>query len=420
MTLFTNARLIDPASNHDGPGDIRVRDGRIVEIAEGLSPESGEQVHDLSGAALAPALIDLRCRARPASSGASGLDATARAAAAGGVGTLVLAPDSGAGLARPEDFAAVENADLTSPVRLLPAGLAVDAAGEMGEIGLMLRAGAALVGDGGAPIVDTRLARRVLAYASTFDAWVSLRCEEPHLARNSCATESDLAMRLGLPSRPAAGERLAIERGAALAELTGARVLFDRITTSEGLAALDAARARGLEIAATAPVTHFIFNEVDAGGFDARFRLDPPLRSEADRLALIEALADGAFEAVVSDHHASTGEAKAHPFPEAEAGSANLEALLPALCTLAADGRLPLTDALRPVTSGPADLLGLPQGRLEPGAPADFVVFDPDRPVVFGKAGLSCRAASAFENRRLYGAVLLTIVEGAIIHQPQG
>jgi dihydroorotase len=289
----------------------------------------------------------------------------------------------------------------------------------MGEIGLMLRAGAAFIGDGGAAIADTRLARRILAYASTFDAWISLRAEEPHLARGTCAHESDLAMRLGLPARPGAGERLAIERAAALCELTGAQLMIDRITTQDGLTALAAARARGLELAATAPVTHFIFNEVDAGGFDSRFRLEPPLRGEADRLALIDALANGDLDAVVSDHHASTGEAKAHPFPEAEPGSANLEALLPALCTLAADGRLSLIDALRPVTSGPAELLGLDQGRLEPGAPADLVVFDPEAPVVYGRNSLVCGASSAFENRRLFGKVLITIVEGAIIYQPE-
>lgn len=420
MMLLQNARLIDPASGHDGTGDIRIRDGLIIEIAQDLAARDGEHVHDLRGAALAPALIDLRGWAKPGAGGRGGLNATARAAAAGGVGTLVLAPDSGEGLTRPEDFASIETAALTSPVRLLPAGLAVDAGGEMGEIGLMLRAGAALVGDGGAAIADTRLARRLLAYASTFDAWVSLRAEEPHLARGTCAHESDLAMRLGLPARPGAGERLAIERGAALCELTGARLLLDRVTTADGLAALAAARARGLELAATAPITHFLFNEVDAGAFDARFRLEPPLRAESDRLALIDALANGDIDAVVSDHRASTGEAKAHPFPEAEAGSATLEALLPALCTLAADGRLALIEALRAVTSGPADLLGLDQGRLEPGAPADLVVFDPDAPVVYGCAGLACDASSAFENRRLFGKVLITIVEGAIIHQPEG
>jgi dihydroorotase len=227
-------------------------------------------------------------------------------------------------------------------------------------------------------------------------------------------------MRLGLAARPAAGERMAIDRAAALAELTGARLLLDRITTAEGLSALQSARSKGLEIAATAPITHFIFNEVDTASYDARYRLDPPLRSEADRDALIEALNTGAIDAIVSDHRACTGEAKGHPFPEAEAGAATLEALLPALCSLVADERVELIDALRAVTSGPADLLGLPQGRLDIGAPADLVAFNPDQPNVYGRDGLSCEAPSAFENRRLVGKVLITFVNGAIINQPTG
>ena len=418
MILFRNARLIDPASGRDELAALRVRDGLIAETGA-LEPKDGEEVIDLKGACLAPGLIDLRCWTKPGSSGRSGLEASARAAAAGGVTTLVLAPDSGSGLSAPEHFTAVEAAALTSAVRLLPAGLLVDGRGEMGEIGLMLRAGAALIGDGGRPVGDTRLLRRALSYASVFETWIALRPEDPHLAADTVATESDLAMRLGLPARPAESERIAIERAAALSELTGAKLLFDRVTTQAGLSALQAARKRGLELAASAPVTHFMFNEVDAGGFDARFRLEPPLRAEADRDALIEALAQGLIDAVVSDHRACTGEAKGHPFPDAEPGSASLEALLPALCTLAADGRMSLCEALRPVTAGPAELLDLPQGRVAPGAPADLVAFDPDAPMVYGRDGLACAAPSAFEGRRLFGRVLITLVEGATIVQPE-
>ncbi len=418
MILFQNARLIDPASGRDEIGDLRVRDGVIDALGGSLAAHTDEMVTDLAGAVLAPALIDLRCQADPASSGQSGLEVTARAAAAGGFGTLVLAPD--AGLSAPERFAAIDNAALTSPVRLLPTGLLVDEDDEMGEIGLMLRAGAVLLGDGGRPIMDTRLARRALSYASTFDAWTSLRAEEPALARNSCAHESDLSMRLGLPARPGAGERIAVERAVALAELTGARLLLDRISTADGLAAVTAARSKGLEIAATAPVTHLVFNEVDAGGYDTRYRLEPPLRSEADRDALIHAIGRQDIAAIVSDHRACTGEAKAHPFPEAAPGAATLEAVLPALCAMAADDRIDLIDALRAVTCGPADILGLPQGRLEPGAPADLVAFHPDTPTVYGRNGRVCTAPSAFENRRLAGKVLITLVNGAIINQPTG
>lgn len=418
MTLFLNARLIDPASGHDGPGALRTRAREIVEIADDLQPQDGEDVIDLGGKALAPALIDLRVQASLSSAGAAGLRATAEAAAAGGVGTIVITTEPG--LTRPEDFAPIEAAALESPINLLPSARLVDTDGGLGEAGLMLRAGAMLLCDGGAPIRDARLARRALAYAATFDAWTALRAEDADLAAGTCAHEGDLAMRLGLPARPGASERMAIDRAAALAELTGAQILFDRITTTDGLAALAQARARGLEIAASAPITHLMFNEVDAGGFDARYRLEPPLRSEADRLALIEALRDGDIDVVVSDHAACTGESKDHPFPEAAPGSANLEALLPALCTLAADGRIKLVDALRAVTSAPAQLLDLAQGRLEPGAPADLVAFDPDAPTVHGRGGRVCLASSAFESRRLTGKVLIAMVNGVMIHPPAG
>lgn len=417
---FINARLIDPATGLDEPGALRVRDGRIVEIADALTPRDDERVIDLAGAALAPALIDLRCSADPASAGARGIDAAARTAAAGGVATLVLAPDSGSGLATPEDIAAVNAAALTSPVRLFASGLAVTSDTDMAEIGLMLRAGAVLLGDGGQPIADTRLARRVLAYASGFDAWVALSPEDPGLSRNTVASESDLTMRLGLPARPSQSEAMAIARNASLAALSGARLLIDRVTTAAGLDAIAAAQAQRLELAVTAPVSHLMFNEMDTGGLDPRFRLDPPLRSEADREALITALAQGRIDAVVSDHRACTNESKAHPFPEAAPGSATLEALLPALCSLVQDGRLRLADALRPVTSGPADLLGLEQGRLAEGAPADLVAFDPDAPVVYGRHAPACSAPSAFSGRRLFGKVLMCLSEGAIIHQLEG
>ena len=419
MMLFENARLIDPASGRDEFGALRVRDGLIEEIGPDLVAHDDEQVIDVKGAVLAPALIDMRCTADPASTGARGVDAAARAAGAGGVATLVLSPESGGGFRTPEDIAAVNAAALTSAVRLYAAGLCVSSPEDMAEIGLMLRAGALYLGDGGQPVADTRLARRVLAYAGGFDAWVSLRPEDHGLSRGTLATESDLSMRLGLPSRPAQSEAMALKRDASLAALTGARLIFDRVTTREALDAVRGARSDGLEVAVTVPVSHLSFNEMDTGGLDPRYRLEPPLRSENDRQALIDALSDGRIDAVVSDHIALTNESKAHPFPEAAPGSATLEALLPVLCGLAEEGRMSLAEALRPVTSGPADILGLEQGRLEEGAPADLVAFDPRAPFVYGRGALQCRAPSAFSGRRLFGRTLITVAEGAIIHQPE-
>lgn len=413
--LFQNARLIDPLSGHDDLGDLRVRGQDIVETGTALLPADDEQVIDCAGKILAPSLIDLRCTASLSSTGLSGLVSTAKAGAAGGFGTLIISPDSG--LDRPEAFAALEAASIETPVKLLPSGRLIDEVDELGEIGLMLRSGAAFVGDGGRAVADSRLLRRALSYAATFDTWTSVRVDDPFLSQDSCSHESDLALRLGFSARPALAERMAIERACALAELTGAKLILDRVTTEHGLDALADARMRGLDLAASVPITHLIFNEVDTASFDARYRLDPPLRSEEDRLALIRAIAQGEIDLLISDHLACTGESKAHPFPEAAPGSANLEAVLPALCQLVANRELSWIEALRPLTSNPAQLLDLDQGQLTPGSPADLVLFDPDKPIVHRADSLECSAPSAFENRRLCGEVLITLSNGAIVYQ---
>lgn len=417
--LITGARIVDPASDREYEADLRIADGLIAGIGEGLAPQDGEEEIEARGRVLAPALIDLRATAcEPGPGAPERLSTTARAAAAGGIGTLVLSPETGNGLATPEDIELLNARALTLPVRLLAAGLAAHD-GEMAEIGLMLREGALYVGDGGKPIADSRLVRRILSYAGGFEAWVSLRPEDAFLMAGTVAHESDMSVRMGLATRPGVSERLAATRDAGLVELTGGKLIFDRVTTSEGLSAVRAARRRGLEVAATAPVTHLMFNEVDAGNFDGRFRLEPPLRTQEDREALIEAVRDGTIDAVVSDHVPVSRVDKSNPFADAAPGSANLEALLPALLSLVEEGHLTLLQALRPVTSGPAGLFGLAQGRIEEGAPADLIVIDPSAPVVFGRDGLVSQGSSAFTGRRLFGKALMSFVEGAIIMQPE-
>ena len=421
-TIFiSGARLIDPASGRDVEGDLRVENGVIVEIAPDLSPHANDQIIEADGAVLSPALIDIGARAaEPGGAGIENLDTTLRAAAAAGVGTLVLSSSSGTGLTRPEDIDWISLRALQAPIRLLGAARTHTHAGEMAEIGLMLRAGAPMISDGGALIADTRFLRNLLSYASAFDAWVGLTPEEAALSAGTIAHESAMAIRLGLAARPGISERLGVERLAALAELTGARVMIERLTTAGGLEALGVTRKRGLELAASAPLTHLLFNEVDMGALDPAYRLDPPLRSESDRQAMLAGIADGRIDLIVSDHTPVALEAKANPYSDAAPGSASLEALIPVLCTLDADGQLPLLAGLKALTSNPAELLGLPQGRLEEGAPADLVLFDPQAPNVYGKDGLESPAPSAFAGRRLQGRVLMSVVDGAIVFARPG
>ena len=260
-----------------------------------------------------------------------------------------------------------------------------------------------------------------MAYAGAFNALIAHRPADPWLSEGASATEGELAGRMGLPSVPAVAERIVLERDLALAELTGARLLVDQITTAEALDSLARARAKGLEVAASVSINHLSFNEVDVGDYRTFLKMDPPLRPEADRLALIEALREGLIDVIVSAHAPAPAEGKRLPFAEATPGAVGLETLLPAGLNLHHAAGLELIDILRPLTLGPAQLLGLAGGRLSAGAPADLVLFDVDAPVVIDAERLISRSKnSPFDGRWLQGQVLLTLVDGRIVWRREG
>lgn len=417
---IVNARLVDPATGHDGPGGVLIEDGLIAQTGTELDLDAADEVIDAKGCILAPALVDLRAAREPAlTPDGETLESLTASAAAGGIGTLVLAPNDRTPLDKPDGFAGMGRGFERLPVRVLSAaGATVGLNGEqMAEIGLMVRAGAVYAGNGDRPVADARTMRRLLAYASQFDIWLSVRPADAALSAGTVALESDWSARLGLPAEPAVSERIAIARDAALAELSGGRLMIDRLSTAAGLDALRQARSRDLEIAATVAVAHLTLNEVDAGGLNSAFRMDPPLRAESDRMALVEAVTRGEIDAVVSDHRPTPFDDKGEPFALAIAGTMSVETLLGAMFGLVHDGELTLIDALRVLTCGPADLLGLPQGRIRPGAPADLILIDGDAPWVCDPARFrSARGNSAWAGRRFQGRVLQTIVGGATIH----
>ena len=209
-----------------------------------------------------------------------------------------------------------------------------------------------------------------------------------------------------------------LERDLALAELTGARLLVDQITCAASLDALGRAKARGVKVHASVSINHLSFNELDIGDYRTFAKLDPPLRSEDDRQALIDALADGLIDVVVSAHAPAPAEDKRLPYAEAAPGSVGLETLLPALLAFHHDDRIPLVDLIRAVTLAPAQLLGLQAGRLAPGAPADLVLCDMGAPVVVDADKLRSKSKnSAFDGRRLQGQVLMTLVDGRTVYR---
>jgi dihydroorotase len=422
---FINARLVDPESGYDGPGLLVIDDGVIADLikapqVEGLSADV--RTIDCAGQVLAPGLVDIRVKTgEPGAETKETLKSAARAAAAGGVTSMVLQPDTDPAIDDPAmvDFILRRSRDIGLG-HVYPAGAATKRleGAEMAEIGLMHEAGALYITNADRPIVDSRVLRRVMTYAKGFGALIAHRPADPHLTEGAAATEGELAGRLGIPAGPAIAERIMLERDLAIAELTGARLLVDQVTTADALDALSRARLKSLDVHATCSVNHLCFNELDIGDYRTFYKLNPPLRAEADRKALIDGLTGGLVDIVVSAHAPAPAEDKRLPYDEAAPGAVGLETLLAALLTLHHEHKVPLPDLLRPVTTAPANLLGLKAGRLAKGAPADLVLFDPAAPVVIDADALISKSKnSPFDGRRLQGQVLRTVVAGRTVFE---
>ena len=423
VLALVNARLLDPASDYDGPGALLIEHGHIVEVIRGTAgaQAAGIEVIDVDGLCLAPGLIDIRVKTgEPGAEPKETLKSASLSAAAGGVTTIVIQPDTDPAVDDPAmvDFIQRRGAALNL-VNVFAAGAATRTLDgqRMAEIGLMTEAGALYFTDGDRVITNSRTLQRVMSYAAAFNALIACRPSEPWLSEGTVATAGELATRLGLSGSPAIGERIQLERDLALVEQTGVRFLVDQISTEGALETLARARAKGLEVAASVSINHLCFNEIDIGDYRTFYRLDPPLRAESDRLALIEAVRDGLIDVITSAHAPAPAEDKRRPFAEAAPGAVGLETLLAAALSLHHEDGLDLLDVLRPLTHGPATLLDLESGVLEADAPADLVLFDPGAPIVVDAATLKSKSRnSPFDGRRLQGRVLLTLVGGRIVH----
>lgn len=418
-----NTRLLDPATDYDGPGAVLVEDGRIVEVVHGASARApdGVEVLDAGGLCLAPGLIDIRVKTgEPGDEPKETLKSASLAAAAGGVTTIVVQPDTDPAIDDPAMIDHIQRRGAAlGLVNVRAAGAATKARDgqRMAEIGLMDEAGALYFTDGDRVIANTRTLQRVMSYAAAFNALIACRPADPWLSEGAVATSGELATRLGLSSVPAIAERIQLERDLALVEQTGARFLVDQISTAGALETLARARARGLEVAASVSINHLCFNEIDIGDYRTFYRLDPPLRTEADRQAMIEAVRDGLIDVITSAHAPAPAEDKRRPFGEAAPGAIGLETLLPAALMLHHEDGLDLLDVLRPLTHGPATLLGLDAGILAADAPADFVLFDPGAPIVVDADALRSKSKnSPFDGRRMQGKVAGTFVGGRRVY----
>ena len=421
---YLNARLVDPASGYDGPGALIATEGVIADVAHapGFGSLSADvEIIDAGGALLIPGLIDIRVKTgEPGAEPKETLKSAALAAAAGGVTTIVVQPDTNPVMDEPSvvDFILRRARDIEL-VHVYPAGAATKGAlgQRMAEIGLMHEAGCLYITDADRPIVDSKVLRRVLSYAKAFGVPVAHRPADPWLSAGAAASEGEFAARMGLPSVPAIAERIMLDRDLALVALTGAPFIVDQVTTSAAMESLRRGIDRGLPVTATTSINHLSFNEIDIGDYRTFCKLDPPLRSEDDRQAVIDAVASGLIQVIVSAHAPAPAEDKRLPYDEAAPGAVGLQTLLAALLAFHHEGRIPLIDLIRTVTSAPASLLSLPAGRLAKGAPADLVLCDLNAPVVIQADKLISKSKnSPFDGRRLQGKVLRTVVDGRTVY----
>lgn len=419
---ITNARLLDPFTERDEPGAILIEQGKIREIRSGADAAfpNAKDTLDAGGLCLAPGLIDLRVKTgEPGEEHKETLETASRAALAGGITSLVVMPDT-----RPviDDVALVqfiaERARKTAKARVYPAGgLTVGLQGEaMAELGLMSEAGAVLFTNGDLPVANAQVLKRALAYAASLGATVMSRPDERTLAGSGVMNGGALAARIGLSGIPVEAEWIGAMRDVTLAEQTGCRLILDQVSTPRTLEIAAAARSRGAKVFTTTAAHSLFFNERDVGDYLTYCKVNPPFRDEDTRQRLIQALKDGEIDAVVSAHDPQPPEEKRLPFGEAAFGAAGLETLLSALLSLHHDGPLTLLEALAPITIGPASILGLPQGRLTEGAPADLILFNPGKPWLCEREDLLSRSRnSPFDGRRLQGRVMKTFVGGEAV-----
>ena len=412
-TLLTNARLIDPVAGTETLGELRIEGGRIA------APGPAGTVVDCRGKCLAPGIVDVGVKVgEPGERHRESFLSAGRAAARGGITTMVCRPDTHPVIDSPEMLEHARARAARSVVRVhhMAALTRGRAGAEMVEIGFLRDAGAVAFTDGTHVVADTRVLSRCLTYARSLGALVVGHPQDPGLSSGTCITSGKFASLRGLPGVSPLAERMGVERDLALAEATGVAYHLDQVTCAAALPALRRARAAGLDVTAGTSIHHLTLNVLDVADYRTFFKIVPPLREEEDRLALADALADGTIDLLGSWHTPQDEESKRLPFEQAAPGAVGLETLLPAAMRLVTAGHVALPQLWRALSTNPARRFGLEGGTLEPGAPADLVLFDPHAPFVLDRWTLASKSKNTpFDGARMEGRVLTTWVGGEVV-----
>ncbi len=420
---LVNARLIDPASGLDEAGGVVIADGMIVELGDKVNQGNvgDAELIDCGGHILAPGLIDMLVfSGEPGNEHRETLATASQAAAAGGVTTIICMPNTDPVI---DDVALVDfilrRARDTAEVNVHPMAAMTKElrSEEMTEFGLLREAGALAFTNGKTSLANAKMMRNVMAYAKDFGALIIHHLEDPTLSEGGVMNEGEVATRLGLPGIPREAETIMLERDVRIAALTGVRYHASQISCRASLEIIRAAKASGLPVTCGVSINHLTLNENDIGSYRTFFKMRPPLRSEEDRRAMVEGVASGDIDVIVSAHDPQDADGKRRPFAEAADGAIGLETMLPAALRLYHNGEVVLSTLLRALTANPAKLLGLDAGRLHKGAPADLVLFDLDAPFVVTPERLHSKSKNTpFDEARLQGRVLITLVAGRPVY----
>ncbi|HJN61892.1 MAG TPA: dihydroorotase [Alphaproteobacteria bacterium] len=427
-TAYINARLLDPDSGLDAGGALLTEGALIADLGPGLFaegvPESIETV-DCGGHCLCPGLVDMHVHLRePGHEHKETIATGGLSALAGGVTSLCSMPNTDPVI---DNVGLIEfiqrRAREAKGVKVFPfAAVTKGLDGkQITEFGMLAEAGAVAFTDDGRPIADSQVMRRALSYAKTFDLLISQHAEDLSLSGHGCMAEGEAATRLGLDGIPEIAETIMVERDIRLVEHSGGRYHVAHISTAEAVDCVRRAKARGLRVTCEAAPHHFSLTDLDVGDYRTFAKMAPPLRSERNRVAIVEGLKDGTIDAIATDHAPHDQESKRLPMAHAANGIVGLETLLPLSLELYHGGHMTLLEILRRLTLAPAELLKLPVGRLRKGAPADLLLFDADVPWLVDTAKFrSMSKNSPFDGRPVQGRVLRTIVDGRTLFTLDG
>lgn len=424
--VYTNARLLDPASGLDVTGGVLTDGEKIADFGAGYATPSNEYgdatVVDCEGACLCPGLVDIRVQLRePGDEHKSTLKTAGESATSGGVTSMVCLPNTNPVI---DDMSVVEfvarRARLLGLSKVYPYGAITRGleGKDMAEMGMLAESGAVAFTDGTRAVASPKVMRKALTYARNFDLLIVQHPEEPSLADGGAMNSGDLAIRMGLQGIPAVAETIMVARDVRLAEDTGGRLHFGHISTAESIDIIRRAKERGVKVTCDTAPPYFSLNELAVGEYRTFAKLSPPLRSEEDRQAIIEGIKDGVIDVVASDHAPEDEDSKRLPFAQAAFGGVGLETLLAITLELYHNGHMSLLDCLKTITCNPADLIGLPAGKLEKGAAADFCIFDPARGWKIDADQLASKSKnSPFDGRLAQGRCLRTVVDGRTVFE---